>query len=430
MTIDSTPKPSVVSPRILCGVLSLLISLFLLHTLDARAENAPTGGTIPPPPPVGYWISSEVDSTAHRQRRFDVAVDDEGKLHVVYVAFRDDHEVLMYAKGKPGAWSIEEVARAIETDVFRYMPIGNPQIVLDGSGTPHVAYWNWIDNSGSDKLHYAHKAGNSWSRSTLAGVTTDKITPYLLGLTLTSEGNPLIVTPSEPVGAAGSSGIRLNAFVLQDEWEERPIGGQFIVAMRIAVDTDGTPCVFYATNEHGIGDSLLYTSCYRNDGWSAPLLVGNVQTYNFDVHFDSQGYLSLLDSGPIYGDNPRQGVVVLQEDADGWESQSIYRGDDAASAGNFAAFEDETLATSWATRSDVGAFTTSIFYAVRSGSMWQSERAHAFRTADNPRPILVVAGATPYLVGMLGEVGGLQISERIEIEPTSVIPLPLVQVAE
>ncbi len=124
----------------------------------------------------GSWSKDQVECTSSSStgRYSDIAVDDDGVLHMVYYAGGQ----LRYADDSNGSWAIY----ALDTD-----PSYWSNIALDSAGNPHVVYYNYTDMD----IKYTRKLGPPEVASVdpASGVNTgptDTIT--VTGARFTSDG--------------------------------------------------------------------------------------------------------------------------------------------------------------------------------------------------------------------------------------------------
>jgi len=106
------------------------------------------------------WKSAEpvtvVDASWDRID-FDVALDQDGKIHLVWQNWVEDDTEVFYSFYNGSAWSSAE--NISNSEYFDFQP----RIAVDGNNHPHAVWVHAIP--GTPTLHYSHYDGNNWSQS-------------------------------------------------------------------------------------------------------------------------------------------------------------------------------------------------------------------------------------------------------------------------
>ena len=101
----------------------------------------------------GEWVSEVVDPDRHLRGDAAIAVDESGDVHFAYWA--DEERMLYYGVRSETGWAA--------TPVGPVDAMGGTDLVIDDSGTPHIA-WNFY-NFDRSALGYATDASGEWTVS-------------------------------------------------------------------------------------------------------------------------------------------------------------------------------------------------------------------------------------------------------------------------
>ncbi len=220
----------------------------------------------------GSWSLQTVDSAGDVGRRSDIAVEANGRIHIVYYDV-DNHRLKHASRDTGGAWRLETVEQAINFEDF-----AETAIAVDASGGVHVAYQRRPLTGGED-LRYAYRSPTTgWS-------TPETVEPG----GRTGFGNDLLVD--------GSGGVHLSYHRGQSDqilYRYRPPAGQWQAAETVGQGYGETAL----DREPGGGLHFSYSNGsglyhrYREAGgqWRpAEVILNSGPPGNRDLALDSQG---------------------------------------------------------------------------------------------------------------------------------------------
>jgi PKD repeat protein len=251
----------------------------------------------------GGWQSPEVvdmDGGMYSS----IVLDAGGSPHISYAGGTVPRP-LKYARWNGTAWEMQLVTGASGVDT-------PTALALDGSGNPHIAYW---DNN-TYRIYYASSDGSSWDLSYVAWTNVWGGWP---SLALDSSGDPHI---SFFIGSAtGSSAVQYSTN--SGSWVTRTVDYVNLTAglsggyhTSIALDSSGNPHISYYDG----GDGDLKYSWYDGSGWQklavdTPGDVGYGSSLALDsVAYPHIGYYDVTNSSLKYaalGPEPAAGFTAV-----------------------------------------------------------------------------------------------------------------------
>ena len=202
------------------------------------------------------WITDTIDSLSAIGPESALAVDGEGRPHVLWARGTPSFG-LMYAYLPPSGWQVQTVSPSSFPS--------EPAIAVDSLGHPHIAYFTDVESGvNAWSLMYRHWDGSQWSLQRIAGPSAAGMA---LSLALDGDDNPRIAY-------CAYSGTTLNYAWHDGSWHTEEITGTVRGDLSLALDELGNPHVAFH-NELGDGDQLEH---YWQDegGWHSEPIASDV----------------------------------------------------------------------------------------------------------------------------------------------------------
>ena len=353
------------------GTISIIIVgiLIVLSISPAICGGAPAGAVFPVPGSgtgqdlVG-WQSQDIDGTGKYGPYFELAVDTNGRPHIVSTQSRDEFSSsLVYFTRELGGWKKEVVDDQSAV-------LSDPQITTDLFGQPHIVYGYLIDGfSANYALKYAYKDRFGWHIENL----TDTLgqTFGSVSIAVNSRGSPRIAYlgyPGAGLMYATRDGTGWNTEMIDPDPSNWPV---------LRLDRNGEPRVVYSYFPTYFTREKRYASRDRGT-WKIEFLDQSHSGQNYDMELDLLGGPHIAFERYIPG-GPGVEVVYMTRDRTGWHEETVVQGnlDDYAEV---AVSGNGGVGVSYAETNSYDE-VTSILYAVKKGSGWIPETV---TTTENP----------------------------------------------
>jgi hypothetical protein len=220
----------------------------------------------------GNWSLETVDSAGDVGRRSDIAVEPNGKIHIVYYDV-DNHRLKHASRNPGGAWSLETVDQAVNFEDY-----AQTALALDNAGGLHLAYQRRPITGGEDLIYAYRSPTTGWT-------TPETVEPG----GRTGFGNDLLVD--------GNGGLHLSYHRHnpdQIRYRYRPPGGNWRMPEVVGHGYGDTALArgpggglhFSFSN----GSNLFYRFREAGGNWhAAETILNTSQLSNRDLALDSQG---------------------------------------------------------------------------------------------------------------------------------------------
>ena len=367
-------------------ILSILIVLCIV---PATGSGAAPGAAVSIPGSVTGqdlvgWQSQDIDGTGEYGQYFELAVETNGKPHIVSTESRDEFSSsLVYFTRDLGGWKKEVVDDTSSV-------LKDPQIAVDLFGQPHIIYGYLINGWSADyALKYAYKDRFGWHIENL----TDTLgqTYGSASIAVNSRGAPRVVYlgyPGNGLMYASRDGTGWHTEVIDPDPSNWPV---------IRLDRNGEPRVLYTYFPTYYVREKRYAS--RDGGtWSIDYLDQDYSGQNYDLELDLLGGPHIAFMKQSSGSLPE--VVYMTRDRSGWRQEPVAQGY-LTDYAEVAVFATGGVGVSYAEGNSYDDLT-SILYAVKKGLEWVPETV---ATAENPgdlRPGTSMAAGTGGSVSLTG----------------------------
>jgi hypothetical protein len=286
--------------------------------------------------------------------------------------------LLLLASGALAAWPAPHKVSTGTTTANQ-----NPQIALDGSGNPNVA---WQANDGSTRqVYYAENTGSGWTAQKVStGITTNNLAPQIA---LDSAGNPNVVW----YGNDGSGWQVYYAENTGSGWTPQKVSTGITTdnsVPQIALDSAGNPNVVWFGN-----DGSTYQVYYAENtgsGWT-PQKVSTGTTTNNDapqIALDSAGNPNVVWFG---NDGSTNQVYYAENTGSGWTPQMVSTGTSTDNSVPQIALDGSgNPSVVWYGRDGT---TNQVYCAENTGSGWTPQRVSTGTMTDNVSPQIALDGS-------------------------------------
>jgi plastocyanin len=129
-----------------------------LEMKAASAALTPTNVQVP----FGPVATKNLDLTPQNTNGTSVAVDDQGVVYAAWVA----SNAVRYGTSSLGSTATVDTVFTLSGSVTEAGPIGRPDIALDGSGNPWIAFT--VETNKGLEVHVANLTGSKWSDQVIA----------------------------------------------------------------------------------------------------------------------------------------------------------------------------------------------------------------------------------------------------------------------
>ncbi len=252
----------------------------------------------------------------------DIAVGSDDTIRVVFLQEKDDVGEIVYALRNNGVWEMKTVSSG------SLVGDADSSIALDKDDSVHIVYWGPIVISGKRGFNYLTNESGEWERK-----ETNYGKGTTLSLDLDNEGNPHVMQTTRKENGRVWSGNLFYSFLEREEWnlkevEEnivRPEGGE------ILLDSNGNPKIVYKKSikdeydyyyETPIGASLKNGEWIINPieaeeirDWGSAVIDENDQIH---IVYSYYGYGS---SG--YGRYRWEGINYIQGQGEKWREEIV-----------------------------------------------------------------------------------------------------------
>ncbi|MBE0434031.1 hypothetical protein IBX73_11290 [candidate division WOR-3 bacterium] len=232
---------------------------------EERAPNGILDIYISERPLGGDWTDPEyILEPLTPQRQPEVVVDNENTLHVVgqYSNPQGGGEVLYTRKPLNGDWTIPEIIRM-------YGAAARPDLAVDNGGNIHIV---WVELVGPWPVFYAKKAHNgSWS--TPVQISTDDAFPWSSPeIVVDLQGYAHVVWTASTQEPSSLNWMTYTTNAQGDTWSSPTVvaldSALGIGSPTIAVDNERTIHVAWSQNRN-----ISYTFKFTDTQWNAPTSV-------------------------------------------------------------------------------------------------------------------------------------------------------------